>query len=1178
MPPAAPIRPPAIKSSAPPEAVPKRVQAAVTAAQSGLAEKWRSVKGNVDWEQFTGTKLFAWLGGLALFIGAGFFVKYSIDRNLIPPMVRLAIAAVAGIGLVVASFRFHRGRFDVMRHTLAAGGIGVLYSVVFAATLYYHYLPEIPGFFCLTVISAAAFVLAIHHQGIAISILGAIGAYCTPILVDTGSDNLALLLVYLTIVNLGLYQVVLRLKSAPLLLIAAAGTLVPLIAGSLFGRPLPSADLTAWVWIADMVLFSLFFVRLNIVPDGGRALLWAAITLYAAVLGMALTMTLSRSGCGPMLLLTAAVAGSMVLSLRRPGWRRLAMPYAVGTFMAAVFWAWLRFRPDSQPWCFLLFLFYGAAGGIGPVLLIRKFGLEPSVKNWFRIFPVAITGLSLVVLLRNPQMSFWFWPMIVCLQVIGIIVSFLVGAIVQIALLTLVLIVSGLVWLVYVPAGTVAFGFYAFVLAAGVVICLTIFLVIRKMPAWMKILRLDAGDEKAGPAAPLSGEWLAAAPVMGGFVLLMAAFLAQRSVNPHPGMATLVCFLILALAICRRIEFQPIGMVALISAIVAQAGWMVRGDLSASLYFSSVAWAAVLFVGALIAPLVIFASYKKWKMVWMTWAFFEVFQGLFIIRAADHLWERDYTGWLPLALAVLKLPVVALLLKQLRGARERNAILACHGGVLLFYVSAVPIMLLDQGWIGLTLTIEATALLWLNRRIAHPGLRWTAAAMSPVGLLLLFTYLPWMKGPDSLIILNAAVLATAAGLVALALAVRLAPFPERLLGRIDLPVYFLWLAVGTGFYLANLVVTDIFAGPRDGFDLVPKFYFRGDLIRSICSSLLWAGFGAVLWRTLRLPVKMRWAGMVILCLGTGWLLSFPFLHARSVAPMPPLINPGLLAYLPLMAVLFYLFLKQPPGQDAFGIKNLFLALFLIAGFMVLAVAKSTILQPGRSFSLVFSHTLSMAVGSAAAWILYGLGLLVWPKRLDRPFRLAGLVLLVAGLLKSVALPFQFKAAFGALTPLLNGPTLLYLGCLAILVFLVRRRNDDWPVSKIPARSWWTVVLLLLAFFVLNVEIASAFGVKGRAFSLMTRGSLPHQLGYSLGWLIFSIGMLAAGIKWDVRKIRWAALILLVLTALKIFFKDLWALGQLYRVASFVGLAVVLILVSFLYQRYLSDRGENVEAR
>jgi len=44
--------------------------------------------------------------------------------------------------------------------------------------------------------------------------------------------------------------------------------------------------------------------------------------------------------------------------------------------------------------------------------------------------------------------------------------------------------------------------------------------------------------------------------------------------------------------------------------------------------------------------------------------------------------------------------------------------------------------------------------------------------------------------------------------------------------------------------------------------------------------------------------------------------------------------------------------------------------------------------------------------------------------------------------------------------------------------------------------------------------------------------------------------------------------------LKRLCRDLWRLGQLYRVASFVGLAAVLILVSFLYQRFMTGKDEE----
>ncbi len=66
-----------------------------------------------------------------------------------------------------------------------------------------------------------------------------------------------------------------------------------------------------------------------------------------------------------------------------------------------------------------------------------------------------------------------------------------------------------------------------------------------------------------------------------------------------------------------------------------------------------------------------------------------------------------------------------------------------------------------------------------------------------------------------------------------------------------------------------------------------------------------------------------------------------------------------------------------------------------------------------------------------------------------------------------------------------------------------------------------------------------------------------------------MAVLWAGIHWRSVKARYAALGLFFLTSLKIFFLDLWRLGALYRVASFVGLAAVLILVSFLYQKFLA---------
>src|ERR1700710_2048992 len=51
----------------------------------------------IDWEQFFGVKLFAWLGGLALFLGVAFLVEYLFENNLITPLARVAIGAACAL-------------------------------------------------------------------------------------------------------------------------------------------------------------------------------------------------------------------------------------------------------------------------------------------------------------------------------------------------------------------------------------------------------------------------------------------------------------------------------------------------------------------------------------------------------------------------------------------------------------------------------------------------------------------------------------------------------------------------------------------------------------------------------------------------------------------------------------------------------------------------------------------------------------------------------------------------------------------------------------------------------------------------------------------------------------------------------------------------------------------------
>jgi uncharacterized membrane protein len=74
----------------------------------------------INWEQFMGVKLLAWIGGLAAFLAVAFFVKYSFDNNLISPEVRMALGFIAGLGLLVGGVVMSRKEYACSRIRCAA--------------------------------------------------------------------------------------------------------------------------------------------------------------------------------------------------------------------------------------------------------------------------------------------------------------------------------------------------------------------------------------------------------------------------------------------------------------------------------------------------------------------------------------------------------------------------------------------------------------------------------------------------------------------------------------------------------------------------------------------------------------------------------------------------------------------------------------------------------------------------------------------------------------------------------------------------------------------------------------------------------------------------------------------------------------------------------------------------
>ncbi len=147
------------------------------------------------------------------------------------------------------------------------------------------------------------------------------------------------------------------------------------------------------------------------------------------------------------------------------------------------------------------------------------------------------------------------------------------------------------------------------------------------------------------------------------------------------------------------------------------------------------------------------------------------------------------------------------------------------------------------------------------------------------------------------------------------------------------------------------------------------------------------------------------------------------------------------------------------------------------------------------------------------------------------------------------------------SPLFN---LLLLGYLvpagfALLFMRAARARGDGRLAH-----WAGVVALVLGFVWLNSEIRHIFhgGLLGGA---TTNAEL---YAYSLGWLAYAGILLVFALRGGGAALRYASLVLVLLTAGKAVFFDMAALTGIWRALSFIGVGLAAVGVSQLYRRYV----------
>ena len=217
----------------------------------------------------------------------------------------------------------------------------------------------------------------------------------------------------------------------------------------------------------------------------------------------------------------------------------------------------------------------------------------------------------------------------------------------------------------------------------------------------------------------------------------------------------------------------------------------------------------------------------------------------------------------------------------------------------------------------------------------------------------------------------------------------------------------------------------------------------------------------------------------------------------------------------------------------------------------------------------------------AIWAIYSLPLL-W---LGLHKKLWSVAFVGLGVIE-VAIVMGFIAGFGyrpieQFSIFLNiraATLLLLIGMLYLHMkrIALARGFEDWAKNLLPILRL-TLVLLLLYLFTVETWAAFDRPIAALAASRNFAGATSaidrlrdlQQLTLSGVWLAFSVALMVFGLWARRRQLRIMSIVLFGATILKIFIYDLSFLDTLYRIFSFIGLGLILLAVSYAYQRFKS---------
>lgn len=136
---------------------------------------------------------------------------------------------------------------------------------------------------------------------------------------------------------------------------------------------------------------------------------------------------------------------------------------------------------------------------------------------------------------------------------------------------------------------------------------------------------------------------------------------------------------------------------------------------------------------------------------------------------------------------------------------------------------------------------------------------------------------------------------------------------------------------------------------------------------------------------------------------------------------------------------------------------------------------------------------------------------------------------------------------------------------ALLLFAIRKLTQQ-HFMNIDFKISFEILLHVSVLWILSSELLNWMDIAG--------SDQTYKLGLSILWGVYALLLIILGIWKQKKYLRIGAIVLFGITLLKLFSYDIASLNTISKTIVFVSLGVLLLIISFLYNKYKSVISEE----